>query len=129
MKNKFLLIGGMISALLLLAVYIPQTSKNQGSVDKTNEYKSATTLTMTAASSTQVFSRSGTLGSIVISSSTAGTLELRDATSSTDVASTSIAKFPANASVGTYTFDISLYRGLSVILGSGFNGSYSITYR
>ena len=73
-----------------------------------------------------------TLGSVVISStSPAGLFTIRNATSTTDKASTTVAIFDNSTAVaaGTYTFDLVLDRGLVIEMGTGFAGGYTITWR
>ncbi|MEA3431447.1 MAG: hypothetical protein U9R01_02035 [candidate division WOR-3 bacterium] len=70
------------------------------------------------------------LGSVIIASSSIDHLTIRNATSSTDIASTTIAVFDNdNNAEGTYVFDIALDRGLVLDFGSAYDGSAIITYR
>ena len=72
-----------------------------------------------------------TLGSVIISSSSVGTLIIHDATSTSDDASTTVAWFDNdnNASPGTYVFDTILTRGLMLDFGAGYFGGATITWR
>lgn len=72
-----------------------------------------------------------TLGSVIISSSSVGTLIIHDATSTSDKASTTVAWFDNdnNASPGTYVFDIALKRGLMLDFSAGYHGAATITWR
>jgi hypothetical protein len=79
--------------------------------------------------STIISNSGGTLGSLIIASTTNATFEMWDATSTTDIASTSIAKFPASVAAGAYPYNRILTRGLIVHMQAGFAGSYTITSR
>lgn len=89
-----------------------------------------------------VKSGQGVLGSIVISSSTAGTLNIYDGTNmavrtfsgattsvATTTATTTVALFGASSANGTYTFDTAFTRGLTVMPSTNFVGSFTITWR
>lgn len=71
------------------------------------------------------------LGSVIVASSSIGSLIIHDATSTEDMASSTIAIFDNdnNATAGTYVFDTILTRGLILDFEAGFNGSYIITWR
>jgi len=105
-----------------------------GSVVVGNDYSSKE-ITSTNASNTAptiVKVGTGSLGSIVIASSTTGGgyFRIYDHTSSTSSAtSTRIASFPAGAAGGTYTFDRDILKGIVLEVPAGFNGSYVVTYR
>jgi len=62
------------------------------------------------------------LGSVVITSSSSPLVDLVlwNATSTTDVASTSFLTIKAPLAQGTYTFDVQLNRGLVVNMGTGY---------
>lgn len=124
-------IGALVIVLVLGFVYlfgvVNREKSSYGSVVIGNEYQSTTTIGMSGKN--LIFTGSGVLGSIIISSSSAATLTVNDATSTIDAASTTKAFFISSPANGTYTFDLVLTRGLSLDLGSGFNGAYTITYR
>lgn len=107
-----------------------------GSVTRSNEYFSTTTSAAGYANrQTSILANtSGTLGSVIVSSTTPAlpvtqSCLFKDATSTTDVSSTTAASFGYQTTAGTYTFDSILVRGLIVECGVGFNGTYTITYR
>lgn len=126
-------------ALILIAAAVfgyysvlPQVAN--GSVITGQAYNSTTSISTSAGSFWQARSTSNVggceLGSVIIASSTAAsTFRLWDATSTTDVASTSIVVFPTSAVAGTYTFDIVCKRGLIIDTPTGFNGVYVVTWR
>lgn len=113
-----------------------------GSVSLANEYQATSTFARLggtssnyapAAATTQIHMIVGTgsniLGSIIVASSSATRIDIWNATSTTDVASTSLAHIVASPANGTYTFDSIAPRGLIVDMPTGFNGAYYITYR
>jgi len=70
-----------------------------------------------------------TLGSVIIGGVSAGDLIIYDATSTTDISSTTVGWIIAAATTGTYTFDVALSRGLILDFGAGHEGEYTITYK
>ncbi len=131
------IVGSIIVILIILAggyFLVPKasnTDKILGSVAQSGEYQSTTTKTADVGLHQYGTVAAGTasvLGSVVIGTTHASVVEIRDATSTTDVASTSIATLAASPS-GTYTFDVALKRGLSVYSQAGFTGIYTITFR
>lgn len=131
MKKTLLIILSVIilGVIVISALEIGRTSQAPGSVGVGNEYSATSTATMTTVMNTILVNRPVTLGSIVIASSSSKTLTIWNATSTIDTASTSVAVFKANTVEGTYTFDVSLPRGLIIQTPAGFDGSYTITYR
>lgn len=122
--------GLFIAVIVLLGV---QSKTSYGSVTSGSEYYGTTTVGMSDLNSGH-FVTTGvtTLGSVVVaSSSPTGILRIKDATSTTDIASTTVTIFATSTTAGTYTFDIALKRGL-VIEGSSnstFNGDFVITWK
>lgn len=109
-----------------------------GSVARTGEYKATSTASWTAGVHKMLQSSYGTqnavLGSVVVASSAPAIankwVKLWNATTTaTDLASSTITRFPPNLAAGTYTFDISLNRGLVVDLPAAFQGDWVITFR
>ena len=125
-RNILALAFLVLSMAVLVFVY--QYNTATGSVFVGNEYLSTTTATMSGGVSIAP-NKQITIGSIVVASSSVGTLEVRDATSTTDTASTTFTVLKASIGEGTYTYDVRLKRGLAVELGSGFDGDYVITFR
>ena len=68
-------------------------------------------------------------GYITVASSSAATLTVKNATSTTDIASTTIAVLRAGIAEGTYQFDAVMTRGLIIDVPVGFHGDYVIGYR
>lgn len=138
MENKNLVITGIAIGVLICSIaslsFGLLGAKNRptlSSVSQSGEYIATTTANMGNNKSQLILSNTtGTLGSVVIASTTSlGTIELRDATSTTDLSYSTIVTFPAGTAAGTYTFDDILTRGLVAVISSGFNGGYVITYR
>lgn len=107
-----------------------------GSVNVSDAYLSTTTDSGWAntprmiASSTNGIPDIQMLGSIIIGTTHASIVEIKDATSTTDVASTTIAIIAASPAIGsTLTFDTRILRGLMVNTATGFTGRYTITYK
>lgn len=133
MKNFKLIVGSGLCLLALFFVSIGLRDKPQtyGSVSQGNEYHSTTTnSTWDIVSTKMVGASTVTLGSVIITNATAGaSFEIRDATSTTDISSTTVAKISSTATSGTYIFDAVLLRGLSVLMSVGNIASTTITYR
>ena len=100
--------------------------KKLGSVALSNDYTATTTTSGTAAANYTIFSGSGSLGSIVVASSSASTFTILDANGT---ATTTVATLKAAIGENTYTFDRALTNGLIITVPSGFNGQYITTYR
>lgn len=107
-----------------------------GSVGDNYAYNSTTTDSSYAASNRKIKGAvngsvpiGGVLGSVIVAGTSATLVEIMDATSTTDLASTTLARFPASPANGTYTFDSAFTRGLMVNFIGSYTGSYTITYR
>lgn len=103
-----------------------------GSVTIGNEYHSTTTnSTWNTTNMKMITNCTNALGTVLITNATAGAVfEIRDATSTTDVSSTSIVTFPSAALGGEYSFDTALIRnGMAIITTSGNAASTTITCR
>lgn len=117
-----------VAASVLVLQYAPKATL--GSVQTGSEYGYGTT----TAAGNQVFRTTAngtgcTLGSIIIASSSATGFTVWNATSTTDVGSTTIATFGPADDEGTYTFDAACSRGISIIAPTGFNGFVITTHR
>lgn len=128
-----LLLGSALTLIALcigfvLAGYFP-TNLALGSVEFGSEY-SFTHVTSSDVGSSSVKTLAGTIGSVVISSTTpTGTLSFyatsTTATSSADLLFT----IDPNTDEGTYTYDVGFAPKLIIDVGAGFNGNYVITWR
>lgn len=131
MKNN-ILIGGVIVMVVLIGLVFrgsPIAQKTLGSVTAANEYIASTTDTQTRFNNYQVIRKGpGTLGSVVITTTGTSPFNLYDATSTVtngEWATTTLASFPASPTVGTYTFDVNVVKGILV----EFTGSPTATSR
>lgn len=107
-----------------------------GSVNVSDAYLATTTESSWAniphmiASSTNGIPNIQMVGSIIIGTTHASIVEIKDATSSTDVSSTTIAILAASPANGsTLTLDARILRGLMINTPTGFAGRYTITYK
>ncbi len=123
--------GGLVLGLLLLvsSLFVSDTPTKLKSVGFGNEYYSTTTVSSWAGTPRVIRAGAGTLGSVVVTGTHASIVRVMNATSSTDLASTTIATFAASPANGTYTFDAVFDRGLVVETLTGFTGSYVFTWR
>lgn len=132
--NKSLLIsvmaGVIASIAMLIAVlsFVKTNDNRLGSIETGEEYNATTTAAMATGFSVLKTS-SGQLGSVIVASSSAATFTIWNATSTTDIASTSPVRFVASPANGTYTFDASFTRGIIVEVPTGSNGSYTVTWK
>jgi len=121
----------ILSIVIVAVIYLTGVNSRVeesviGSVGQTGEYQA----TSTSWTSTRVIQVAPvTLGSIIITTTDASIVRIMDATSTTDIASTTVAQFQASAGLGTYTFDVALKRGLGIDTVTGFAGKYTATYR
>jgi len=92
-------------------------------------YAIASSTTFASTKVSQVKTGQTILGYVTIASSSAASFQLKNATSTTDIASTTIVSFPAAADEMTYSFDLAASRGLIIESSSGFNGQVVITYK
>lgn len=132
-----------VVSILLIAgsVYFNSLKLVSGSVnDSSAAYESTTTrasfdgtaITATGAAPKTLSVGFGTLGSVVITGASAGTIDLYDATTtgahSDYVGTTTLASFPLSTVAGTYTFDVQYKKGLMLVL-SGTTGTSTITWK
>lgn len=126
---------GVVMGFTVLVFNQPSTpSLVTGSVTVGNEYHSTTTdSTWNVTPYYKVLATgNGTLGSVVITLSSTARINLYDATSTvtnTEWATTTLAKFGASATSGTYTFDTIFRKGLLVEVFPGAIASTTITWR
>lgn len=130
-RTKSLTIAVIIVGILF-SVILHFNKNADASVVVGNDYKSYE-VTSSVASTSPVIVKTGqgSLGSVIVASSTSGAVfRIYDHTFSTSTAtSTRIVSFPVSPAGGTYTFDRELSRGLVLEVPVGFNGSYVVTYR
>lgn len=128
-----LLFIGVIIGVTASIYYFSNATNAGASVVTGSEYISTTTDSTYAGSHrvlrTTVNAPSCTIGSVIVASSSATAFTVWNATSTTDVASTTLATFKASVAEGTYTFDSACSRGIAVSFPAGFNGSVVFTHR
>jgi hypothetical protein len=127
--NKIVISLLIAITLVLGIVVIAQPSNvNLGSVDGVYAYKNITATNASTTDAVTVRGGAGVLGSVVVLKTSATALGIYDGTSTT-TGMTLIGTLPASIAAGTYTFDVSVFKG--VVLGSavGFDGDYVITTR
>jgi hypothetical protein len=107
-----------------------------GSVERASEYQSLTLTSSNASATAYITLKAGqgTLGSVVISSSSPVTtlppVRIYDSNTGTTTATTTPISFGrSNQTHGTYTYDTNFFDGLIVEVTPGFSGVYTITYR
>ena len=130
-----IVIGLMFAGILaLFTILTGDTQRTIGSIQDGQAYNSTTTeaWTPTANAVKLIKTGSGTLGSVIITNSTAGVIDLYDATTTVNGAiygTTTLAKIGASLAAGTYTFDVVYHQGLLIdVKGSNISSS-TITYR
>ena len=147
-----IIIGLMVAGYFIISGMKSEIKEPIGSVQRGGEYHATSTADMEGgaafgsqirrqlASTTPIGSAivgdeslpAPILGSVIIKSSTPYSLTIRNATSTTDKASTTVAildNADGNVTVGTYVFDLIMDRGIALDFESGFDGSYIITWR
>lgn len=133
MKNIYI-IGIIVIAVVSLFLFLRSPAEEPlSSVAVSGEYLATTTSQMGtplgAVTKRQLRTGPSTLGSIVIASTTAHSFRVYNATSTTDVSSSTLVNFVADVAAGTYTFDVQVNRGIIIEMPSGFNGEYVVTWR
>ena len=125
---KKYLITGAVALLIIGGVFYFSREPNVSSVNVANEYHATTTEAMSKEHNL-IKTGSSILGSIIVASTSPTALKIWNATSTTDVASTTLGSFAPEPEEGTYTFDTIMTRGIIIETLTGFNGTYIITYR
>ena len=129
---KIKIIISIIVAVLIGSLVMSTNKKSNPIVVRglsDNSFLGTTTNSTYASSIRMIKTTSGLLHTVVVGGTSATVVEFRDATSTTDVASTSIPVFAASPSTNTYTFDRAFSRGLSAVFTGSFTGNYTINYK
>ena|ERR1035437_785151 len=130
--SKILLSAAVALSLVACVIALRTTGGTVlGSVNTGNEYHSTST-SAGFVNYSVLQSGNGTIGSVVITMTGTGTIDLYDATSTVTNAAwatTTLAHFGASPTVGTYTFDVIFQKGLLVQFGTGTIASTTITYK
>lgn len=128
----FILLSWLLIIVAAVFIFSPKqtahiTEPTLGSVQVGSGYQATTTAVGATAGLYVISAVPGTLGSIVIVSTTpVSGFTVYDADST---ATTTVVAFPASTAAGTYTFDTNIFRGLRISVPSGFNGQFITTYR
>lgn len=119
------------AGLCVLSLAIYNTERQSfGSVAVSNEYRATTSIASSAGTHYLASTLPNcTLGSIVVASTSETLFRIWDATSTTDVASTTLLTMDNSPAAGTYTFDLTCKRGIVVDTPASFTGVYVVTYR
>lgn len=133
LNSKTLFVGLLVIvgiALGATAVLLQLPRLSVAGVDVGSEYIATTTKNMALNHNLVVSNSQLTLGSIVVASSSTTTLNIWDATSTTDVSSSTVLTLVGtDIAEGVFPLDITLNRGLVVEIPIGFSGEYLITFR
>lgn len=138
LQNKVLamaVIVGLMAVVAVFALFVGNQRQAEGSVMIGGEYQSTTTTALINASTTVVYSGTGVFGSVVITNPelTTGTFTFYDGTTTSshpDWATTTLANFSVGSTAGTYTFDVSVRKGLIFeYKGSGLLASSTVTFK
>jgi cellobiose-specific phosphotransferase system component IIC len=129
--NKTLIVISIIVAVLIGAYLVSNKSNKSITLGGLSDSSfTGTTTNSTYANSIRMIKTTpGLLHNVVVGGTSATIVEFRDATSTTDIASTSIHVFAASPSTNTYTFDRAFSRGLGVIFTGSFTGNYTVNYK
>lgn len=140
MSKTLTIITFIVSVMLLsfAMYYFASTQPAQGSVIVGNEYR-LQQITSADVGTTTVRERWGSIGTIIVASTSAGTganVLLYDTAvgslaegTTTSATTTLLYTLDGDAPVGDYTFDVIFDRGLMIDVMPGFLGDISITYR
>lgn len=126
--KQFLGMFVAVALLLAAAIFTQTPQKADSSASRGSEYYATSTALM-ATDHDLVRTGVVTLGSVVIASSSPTTFTIWNATSTKDLASTTLVSFGAGQPEGTYTFDTILTRGLVIELPTGYDGDAVVTFR
>jgi hypothetical protein len=115
--------------LAVWAVFTWQANNATGSVFVGSEYN---TVHLTAADigTTTIKTLPGSIGSIVVSSSTnSGGIIIHNTTGVATSSGNTLFSFNAGADEGTYQYDVTFTSGLLIDVQPGFNGNMVLTWR
>lgn len=130
----------IVAAIGIYFLAIQPAQQSLGSVAVSNEYQATTTstgrFTVPVLVSDKITTGSCVLGSIVLTGTATGIINIYDATTtnaslraaSQSTSSILLANIPASAAAGTYTFDAQCTRGL-IIDSTGTMPTTTITFR
>ena len=127
--NKKLCLASLVLGIFAtgVAFFLTNTQNAGASVTSEYMYKNITSANASSTASVAVKAGYGTLGSVVIATTHATIVRVYDGTATST--GTLIASFPASATVGTYTFDVAVWKGVVLDVPAGYAGNMTITYR
>lgn len=124
------LLGVVIGGILLGVLTFKSTPQGKTILGGGNEAYQSTTTPTISGQMLMVKTGQGVVGNVVIGVTSATTFELRNATATTDVSSTTILSMAASPAIGsTLTLDVAFDRGLAIVFPASFTGRYTITYK
>jgi hypothetical protein len=128
MNKKLCLVALVLGIFATGVAFFSVNTQNAGaSVGMEYSYKNITSTNASSTASVSIKSGFGTLGSVIVASSSAAVIRVYDGTATST--GTLIASFPASATVGTYTFDVAVAKGVVLDVPSNHNGNYTVTFR
>jgi len=126
---KLKILGIAIVAIVLVFIGSKTTNEGLGSIQGDGGY-SATTTSASFNNRLAVVKKGPTLlGSVTITGANNAVMTIKDATSTTDTASTTVVVIAANTISGTYTFDAQLTRGLGIDTPGTWSSGYTVTFK
>lgn len=144
MKKILLTVIPMV-AIALAVGYFVSTNNANASIGDGMSYNYTLVTSANASTSPQIIkSGQGTLGSIVVSSTTVGTLNVYNGTTmdvktltgsstgqtyATTSATSTVISMGSSVAAGTYTLDVAFTNNLVILPSADFAGSYTITWR
>lgn len=129
-----IVIGAIFATILILFAFLDSRSQNASAsiIEGQGYYASSTDATFTVAPGFKVLRIGGGIfGSLVVSTTGSGVINIYDATTTTNgsiYGTTTIAHLTTTA-VGTYTYDVTFNRGLLVETVGSNTGSTTITWK
>lgn len=130
-KSQSIIIPTVIILLAVLLSVFAVSGRAQSSTDFGNyQYSPITSDNASSTSPYTIWTRQGTLGSIVVGSqgTTTAPIGIYDSASATSTA-TLIGIIEGGAQEGTYTFDVQVTNGITLDVPGTFDGTYTATYR
>lgn len=131
LKQTIIIVSLCVVVVILLGVItFRSSSQDKISLGGGNEAYMSTTTPTISGQMLMIKTGQGVVGSVVIGVTSATTFELRNATSTTDVSSTTILSMAASPVIGSsMILDVAFDRGLAIVFPPSFTGRYTVTYK
>lgn len=128
MMKKLSLIA-LVSLVAICGIVFWATNGDSvvGSGYETYSFTNITSTNASATSPVLIRGGAGTLGSVIVASSSGSFLRVYDGTATTS--GTLIATFKASVGEQAFPLDVSVTKGIVLDVPATFNGSYTITYK